>query len=190
MPLGRARTGLQDDAHLDYRIVDFFRRAFVVKLRFLSYFSTKRRWFVMYWPRIGDPHSILFDSRYSMPMFGEVSKITFYKAKLSNYGHLNLRIWPTVARKLKLRPRPGSFLPHKSSSGLRTSKRAFVKKCVFRCKPRYTVLREILVCTLLGTLFWKPNIPLDSFWRIESNFKLKSLFWLMDKISLFRQFCN
>ena len=34
---------------------------------------------------------------------------------------------------------------------------------------------------IFGALFWKPSISLDSCWRVEFNFKIKSLCWLTDE---------
>ena len=47
-----------------------------------------------------------------------------------------------------------------------------------RLLSQFTCNFEILI---VKALFWKPSIPLDSYWRVGFNFKLKSLFWLTDK---------
>ena len=114
-------------------------------------------------PRISDPCAIPFDSSYIMPMFSEVSKIAFYEVKLLIWVNLDFRVGPIGARNQKLRPLPDPFQRHKSSDDLRISKRASVKKHIFRGNPRYTILCEILDYILAGLYFGNQSYPWTCF---------------------------
>ena len=71
------------------------------------------------------------------------------------------------------------FWCHESGGGLRFIKRAIVENCISEVIPITPFCVQFQFLDVISiTLFWKPNIPLDSFWWVESNFELKSLFWL------------
>ena len=86
---------------------------------------------------------------------------------------------PTGTWNQNLRPLLDSFQCHESNGGLKIDKRASFENHVFRW---FTWNFNILTS---GALFWKSIIPLDSCWRVEFKFKLKSLFLPTDKKLIF-----
>ena len=56
--------------------------------------------------------------------------------------------------------------PCESNSGFRFGKQGSIENRVFLGKPYYLNLREMLII-FFGALFWKPSIPLDSYWRVD-----------------------
>ena len=98
---------------------------FFVQPSCFSNFLAKRSTFMVNHTQISDLYSISFNSRYNMSMFSEISKIAFYKAKLSIWVRFNLHARLTWARNKKSKPLPDLFWCHESSGNLKIFKWAF-----------------------------------------------------------------
>ena len=86
-------------------------------------------------------------------MFGNVLKITLFKAKFLIKVCLVLCAGPIGTRNQNPRSLPNLFRHYKSNDGLRIAKQAKVKKYIFRGKHYQTVLLAILGYLLLGLCF-------------------------------------
>ena len=69
---------------------------------------------------------------YKLPVFGDVSKISLFEAKLSIKLCLVLRAWPTESPNQNLRPLLDLFRHHKSTGCSRIAKRAIVEMLIFQ----------------------------------------------------------
>ena len=90
-------------------------------------------------------------------MFGEVSKITLFEAKLLIKVGLVLRAESTETPNQTLRPLPDLFRHHESIGGIRIFKRVAIKKIIFLGKSCCTVLHAIFCFYAFGPLFWKSS---------------------------------
>ena len=122
---------------------------------------------------------------FDLPVFGNVSKITLFEAKLSIKVCLILCAEPTRTRNQNTRWFPNFFRRHESIEGLKFPKRATIENLIFQGKPLLHYVPWNFGLLAFRALFWKSNISLDSFWWVESNFELKSLFWLTSGIFIF-----
>ena len=125
---------------------------------------------------------------YDLPILGVVCSKSRFSRQLVNCQFdwcFVLHAGLIGIRNQKSRPPMDLFQLYEHNGGLRISKRVSVRNHISRGKLNSLELREIFNNLWSRASFWKLSIPLDSCWRVEYNFEVKSLFWLTDKILTF-----
>ena len=127
-----------------------------------------------------------FPTVYNMPMFGVVCSTSHFSRQFVNCQFdycLVLRAELIGTWNQKMIPPTESFQHHEHNGNIRNLKRASVRNHVFWSH----LSRFLWNCYNLWSdaPFWKPNISLESCWRVKYNFEFRSLFWLTGKILTF-----